>query len=183
MSGWKTESGVALVAALLAMTLLVALGTALALTAAAETQIAGTYRAASEALYAADAAIELVTGEVSALPDWGVLFAGGARSRFVDGPPSGVRSTPAGPLDLARAADNPGWSLFAHGALRDFLGASGSESTTYVIAWVAPAAAGRTDLVAVQAHAHARGGVRRAVEVRLARDGEAVRRLSWREVR
>ncbi len=181
----RDDGGVALVATLLIMSLLTVLATALALLSAFETRISATHRAASEALYAADAAAELVLDEASVLPDWGAIFTGEAPSRFVDGAPTGVRATPAGPIDLAAAAAavDPGWRLRAHGALRDLTGLEGAESGAYVIVWVARRVDPGADILAVLAHGYAQDGVQRAVEVRIERSAAGLRRLSWHEVK
>jgi len=51
------EDGIALVLALMAMTMMMALGTALILTTNTELRITRNFAAASEAMYAADAAL------------------------------------------------------------------------------------------------------------------------------
>ncbi|MGH9348160.1 MAG: hypothetical protein ACRD26_12955 [Vicinamibacterales bacterium] len=177
------ESGVALVAALMALLLLVILGTALALLAAAETRISISHRAGAEALHAADAAVELVLSEVGAISDWSGLFAGAVTSRFADGVPAGMRDTPAGAIDLTQAAHNPGWRLHAYGALRDLVRLEGVTSNAYVIVWVAPAVDSGPDALAALAHAYTPGGLRREVQVVVRRDGDTLRRLSWHELR
>ena len=54
----QSERGIAMIVALLAMSLMLALGTSLMLSTMTETKIVTNYRSNSESLYAADAAIE-----------------------------------------------------------------------------------------------------------------------------
>jgi len=175
----------ALVMTLMTMTLLVALGTALSMLAGMEMRISGNYRAGAEAMYAAEAAVEVALDELRAVPDWSAVLDGSFPSRLVFGASSGRHHTAAGPIDLTEATANPGWRLYARGDLRDFVRLEGVEANSYVIVWVAPALIPGTDALAVQAHAHGPGGVRRAVEVRVAREGPlpGLRVFSWREAR
>ena len=95
------EQGVALVIALMATALMMALGLALILTTTTEGKIAGNYRQGSEALYAADAAVERVMQDILTVPNWDDMLGGAATSGFIDGPPSGLRMLPDGSkLDL-----------------------------------------------------------------------------------
>jgi hypothetical protein len=176
---------VALVTTLMTMMLLAALGSALAMLAGMEARISGSYRAGSEALYAADAAVELAVEELRSLPDWVPVLDGRVTSGLIFGEASGTQQTAAGPIDLTEATNVPGWRLYARGDLRDFLRLDGAESTSYVVVWVASVPSGEPDRLAIRAHAHGPAGVRRAVEVRVKREGPlpGVRRLSWQEVR
>jgi hypothetical protein len=103
----RTENGIVLVIAVMAMSLLTALGAALILTTTAETIIAGNFRHGREALYAADAAIERAVSDLSAVEDWNRLLDPSqplVQSAFIDGPPSGIRNLPDGStLDLGQA--------------------------------------------------------------------------------
>jgi len=161
----RGEQGIAIVIALMAMLLLSALGAGLVLTTTSETLISGNYRDSSEALYAADAGIERV------LPDlltpgleWTDVLTGAARSSFVDGAPSGERTTPfGGTLDLTKATNmlncglvtscsveamnassaerpwttnNPRWRPYAHGPLSSLLDNGSIVSSMYVVVWV-----------------------------------------------
>src|SRR6185295_19173162 len=87
-----SEHGVALVIALMAMTLMLSLGGALILLSSSETAIAANFRAAHEATYAADAVMERALAELGRLPDWTPVLDGGMQSSFIDGPPSVTRT-------------------------------------------------------------------------------------------
>lgn len=162
-----TEDGVAMVIALMSMTLMLGLGVVLVLTTSAETLIAGHFRVGTEARYAADAGIERVVQDLFAVPDWTQMLTGASVSSFVDGPPSGARSLADGSVvDLGRAtnlancskaactaadldavtadrpwgANNPRWRTFAYGPLDRMLGDPAEAllpSHAYVIVWVA----------------------------------------------
>lgn len=175
----------ALVMTLMTMMLLAALGSALAMLAGMEARISGSYRAGAEALYAADAAVELAVEELRSLPDWVPVLDGRVTSGLVSGAAIGTHQTAAGPIDLTEATNLPGWRLYARGDLRDFLRLEGAESASYVVVWIAAVPTGEPDRLAIRAQAHGPGGVQRAVEVRVRRDGAlpGVRRLSWQEVR
>lgn len=86
-----SQSGVALVIALLAMLLMTALGMALILVSDTESAIGGNYRDSVEASYVADAGIERVMQDVLSIPDWNAILASadgvraGVTSGFVDG--------------------------------------------------------------------------------------------------
>jgi hypothetical protein len=158
------EQGVALVIALMAMALMMALGLALILTTTTEGKIAGNYRQGSEALYAADAAVERVMQDILTVPNWDDMLGGAVTSGFIDGPPSGLRTLPNGSqLDLTEATNvarcgkttcsdtdlnsftddrpwgpnNPRWQLYAYGPLEDMIPTGTINSNAYVIVWVA----------------------------------------------
>ena len=97
------DNGVALVIVMMTITLLTALGMALTLATIAETAIAANYRDATEALYAAEAAVEFATQEVAAVSDWSGVISAPGRSAFVDGPAGGLRTVGAATLDLSDA--------------------------------------------------------------------------------
>jgi len=145
----QSESGVALIVALLAVVLLSTVGIALVLTTSAESRIAGNFRSAQQARYAADAGAERALDDLFAIVDWNTLLAGGVVSTFADGPPTGARQLDDGSaIDLSQVvnvancqkpagcsvgdmnavtqdrpwgANNPRWQLFAFGRLRDLL--------------------------------------------------------------
>src|SRR5436190_11531842 len=70
MPAARSERGIALVVALMAMMLLTALGMALMLTTTTETMIAANYRDGIEGMYAADAGIERTMQDLLTVPDW-----------------------------------------------------------------------------------------------------------------
>lgn len=139
------ENGVALVLALMSMTMMMALGTALILTTNTELRIARNFAAASEAVYAADAALERAIVDMADIHDWNAALDGSTRSTFVDGQPVGVRTladgraisldetvniancqrpTPCSDDDMNKVTterpwgfNNPRWTPFAWGRL------------------------------------------------------------------
>jgi Tfp pilus assembly protein PilX len=162
----RNEQGIALVIAMMAMLLMSALGIALVLTTSSETMIAGNFSNASEALYAADAAVERSMEDILTVPDWNKLLDGSTQSAFVDGAPSGARTLPDGStIDLTQAlnmancqkittcsttemntstterpwaANNPRWKLYSYAKLADLLPATDTiNSPYYVVVMVA----------------------------------------------
>jgi hypothetical protein len=159
------EDGMALIVALLSMTLLLALGMALVMTTMTETKIAANYTTGTEALYATDAVVERVMDDILTVPDWNNILNGSLTSAFIDGPASGTRTLPDGTtLDLTEATNmvrcgkvdtcsdsdmnavtsdrpwgtnNPRWQLYAYGNLRDILPTNTINSNMYVVAWIA----------------------------------------------
>jgi hypothetical protein len=185
--------GAALLIALMAMMLMLALGTALTLTAITETRIAASYRAGIETFYAADAAIERAVVDLRMMPDWNGLPASATTSAFLDGPPAGRRTLADGTtINLTDATTmvggggGPRWRLFAYGPLASMLPAGGISSRAYVVVWVADApSAGVGEALALLAHAYGPQGARRVITASVARTGldgsRGIRVLSWRE--
>ena len=98
----RGEEGVALIVALMATTLLMALGIALTMTTMTEGKIASNYRDGTEAIYAADAAIERVMQDILTVPDWNnilntasPLTASSAQPARNERPPKGVTAPQA----------------------------------------------------------------------------------------
>ena len=146
MNGQR-EDGVAIVIVLMAITLCVALGLAVALTTGTEVAVAASYRNGAEVRHAADAGLELAIADLSTVPNWNSVLDGSTRSGFADGPPSGIRRLADGtaidlgqlinmadcekpaPCSLADldavtayrpwGANNPRWQLYAYGRLAD----------------------------------------------------------------
>jgi hypothetical protein len=162
----RSEKGIAMLVAMMAMLLMTALGVALVLTTSSETIIAGNFRNGQEALYAADAAVERAMEDILTVPDWNRLLDGSTQSAFVDGSPSGLRNLRDGStIDLGQAVNmancqkttdctvdemnaltaerpwktnNPRWKLYAYSNLRDMLPASDTiNSDFYVVVMVA----------------------------------------------
>jgi hypothetical protein len=159
-----SERGVALVIAIMATTLMLTLGGALVLLSSSETVIAGNFRAAHEATYAADAAIERSLADLRRESDWTPVLAGAIQSGFVDGPASGRRTlvdgstidldqitslancqkpTPCSAAELASTttarpwgANNPRWTPYAYGPLANLLVPPTVRSAFYVVAFV-----------------------------------------------
>ena len=158
------ERGMALLVALMAILLVLALGTALVLAASVESAITRNFRNSSEALYAADAGVERAVGDLNAIADWNAVLSGAASSAFADGTPTGVRTLPDGQLiDLAAVlnlancrqtslcstaamdaatadrpwgSNNPRWQPFAWGPLIGLLPAEADEPPFYIFVMV-----------------------------------------------
>jgi hypothetical protein len=158
------ERGIALIVALMALMLLTALGLALELTTSTETMIGGNYRNGQEALYAADAAIEVAMQDILTVPDWNKILAGQVTSSFIDGPigsrqlPNGKSLNLAQLLDVANCgktttcsidemntltpdrpwgANNPRFQLYAYGPITSLLPTETVNSNFYVAVMVA----------------------------------------------
>jgi len=153
-----------MIVALMAMSLMVALGTALILTTVTETKIVTNFRNNSESLYAADAGLERALDDMLTIPDWNNLLNGSAKSALVDGPPTGTRTLADGAVlsldELVNMANcqkltacsqsdmqavtterpwglnNPQWQLFAYGPLNTVLPQGGINSPWYVVVMV-----------------------------------------------
>ncbi len=158
------ERGAAVVLALIAVTLMMALGSALTLLSTSETLVTANQRAGVEAFYAADAALERALVDLHAVLDWNPLLAGSERSTFVDGSPAGVRTLADGStIDLAHivnmancqktapcsaadlsvvtanrawGANNPRWQVYAHGPMSDAAGNGSGRSSFYGVVLV-----------------------------------------------
>jgi hypothetical protein len=159
----RSETGSALVIALMATLLLSALGLSLILTTSSETILSSNYRGGQEALYAADAGLERAMLEIPTVSDVTSLLAGTARSTFTDGSPGSrilpngmtldllaltnmnncgkVSSCSAGEMNAVTAdrpwgANNPRWQLYAYGPINDLLPDGQINSPYYVVVWV-----------------------------------------------
>jgi hypothetical protein len=188
---WR-EEGVALIVALVTMTLMLALGSALMLVTTTETQIAANHRDGVATLHAADAAIDLAISSLRFVPRWSDVLSGASASIFVDGPPFGVRRLVGGrTIDLAvEAPREPGkvpWRLYVHGTLGDLVHAGDPGLSGYVAVWVVgdPAV---PDALTLWASAFGPGQTRRNIEATVARvapedpaEPPRIRRLTWRE--
>jgi hypothetical protein len=158
------ERGAALVAVILTMTLLLAVGAALALTTSSETIVAANFAWLHEARYAAAGALDRALADIAAVDDWNLLVAGALTSTFVDGPPFGVRTLAGRAVDLAVVvnvancgkptscsaaeiagnatgqrpwgANNPVWHLFAYGPFGEMLPDGAGGSPCYVVVLV-----------------------------------------------
>ena len=195
------------VVALIALVLLSALGTSLAVVTDTELRASANYAASRETLYAGDGALQIAAHELLAFDDWNVLLAGGVLTSFIEGPPSGVRQLGDGTtVDLTAAtnlanaeprpwgANNPAWRLFAFGRL---------GAGAYVVAWVGDDPAENdgnplidgvgvgnpgTGILAIRAEGFGVRGAHTVVEATVRReldaDGQTVIRvLSWNDIR
>lgn len=187
---------------MMTITLLTALSTAVTLATITETAIAANYRDGTEALYAAEAAVEFVMQELAPVPDWRDVVSEPGQSAFVDGPADGIRTVGAVTLDLTQAtrdvygfaapapgAVSPPWVLYAFGRFQDLVPSSLSRSGVYVAVWVAdrsqiPDETSRPEALSILGQAYGPQGSRRSIEAVVTKaDSSAIRVLSWRELR
>ena len=159
-----SDHGVAMIVALMAMSMMVALGTALILMTTTETRITNNFRNSAESMYAADAGLERALDDMLTIPDWNNLLSGASKSALVDGAPTGTRTLHDGTtfsldevLNMANCQkvtaclaaemnavtverpwgpNNPQWQLFAYGPLNDVLPQGGINSPFYVVVMV-----------------------------------------------
>jgi hypothetical protein len=161
----RDERGAALITALLATMLLTALGMAAVLVSNTEGMISANYRRSSEAIYAADAAIELAVQDLLMVPRWNDVISGGTLANaglsmvtgsFVVGGATTQLALPAGgKVTLCCSADsvsgqlqaetnaanlwgtnNPTWRLYAWGPLVNVLPTETVDSDVFVAVWV-----------------------------------------------
>jgi Tfp pilus assembly protein PilX len=163
----RDEQGIALIISLMVTMLMMALGVALVMTTMTEGKIASNYRDGTEALYAADAAVERVLQDILTVADWNGMIDPAnklAKSAFIDGDeewrdlPDGTRlnlrqatnvlncasvndcdATQMNTLTADRpwGQNNPRWKLYAHGPMEDMLPTATINSPFYVVVWVA----------------------------------------------
>lgn len=187
----------ALVIAMMAVTLLTGLATTVVLGTMMETAIAGNYGEAAAAFHAAEAAVEFAAGDL-AVANWDSVIAGATVSSFIDGPPAGARRVGAASIDLAEATRDvntlPGvraagasYRLYAYGRFDDLVASPAGTSALYVAVWIADLTEdGDASSLGVIGRAYGPSGSRRSVAVSLTRDGAAatgVRVVSWAEIR
>ena len=181
------DQGSALVIALLATVLLTTMGVGLVMVSNTEGAIASNYRAGSEMLYGADAAVERVVQDLLLVPRWNDILSGSLKSGFVDGsmtptaPFGGLLDLNALTTDIQAQSDatapwganNPLWRLFAYGPLSSMGGLSSIQSNSYVAVWIAddPSEIDNNNqadvngVITVLAQAYGPNGTIRAVEV------------------
>jgi hypothetical protein len=162
----RDERGAALITALLATMLLTALGMAAVLVSNTEGMITANYRRSSEAIYAADAAVEMAVQDLLMVPRWDDVISGGTvgnpavsamTASFVFGAASAEFDIPAGgkvvlccgttsvsgqlqsETNTANlwGANNPTWRLYAWGPLASVLPTQTVGSDAFVAVWVA----------------------------------------------
>jgi Tfp pilus assembly protein PilX len=202
----RSDSGAALILALLATVLLSGFGVSLVLLGDTERRTATNYGFNYEALYGADAAVERAVQDLALVAQWDAILNGTQRSAF-----AGSTRQPTLPskdtLDLdalttelqaglnaasSLGANTPAWRLFAWGPLSSLAPAGQIDTAQYLAAWIADdpsetdgnPAADVNGVVTVHAESFGLGGSRRAIEATVARVSTAVVRIvSWREVR
>lgn len=157
-----SERGVALLIALVAMSVLSALGVALLLTASVDRMAGTNYEDALTLANCAESALELAVRDLNRIPDWNAVLDGTVQSTLIDGPPGGIRSPlPGLSIDLAAltndltcgsrsscsdaaigaataerpwGANNPRWAPFLYATLRS--GTPRREDAAYVVVWI-----------------------------------------------
>ena len=187
----RGERGSALVSALVATVLLSSLGIGVLMLSNTEGTIAANYRAGSETLYAADAAVERVVQDLLLVPRWNDILTGTVQSSFVDSSttPTLPSNVPINLISMTSelqaqsdatspwAANNPVWRLFAYGPMSDLLGNNAIENSAYIAVWAAddPAeidnnpSADTNGVITLLAQAIGVTGTIRAVEVTVAK--------------
>jgi hypothetical protein len=153
------EGGFALVIVMMTITLLTAMVASLMLVTVTETAIAANYRDASEALYAAESALEFALQEIARVEDWSNLMGEPGLTAFVDGP------------------------------FEDLVPGGAGAPGVHVSVWLADRSpepkddSGSPRVLSVVGEARGRRGSRRAVEALVEKaDSSAVRVLAWREL-
>jgi PilX N-terminal len=200
------ERGAAVLLVLVATAMLTSLGVGLVLATEMETAVAANFRSGTQALYAADAAIEQLVADLRATSQWTAILDGTRQPTFTDA--TFMPVMPGGrPLDLIGATaefqmsrdaetpvgiPRPRWRVFSHGPLSGLVGPVVRASDAYLVVWVAddvsdpdgdPMVDANDRLTAV-ARAYGARDARREIEVTLARRAPGVVEfLSWREVR
>ena|SRR2546422_1019322 len=142
----------ALVTALMAMLMMLALGAGVAMTTLTEGAIAANHRDGLQALYAAEAGIDLAVSRLRTIADWRTVVSG---------------RDPVLPLD---------------GRLVDLLQSGKVDSRLAVTVTVSPDPGGNDDMLVLQSSATVPGGLRRTVQVGVRKrpaTGE-VETVSWR---
>ena len=158
-----SQSGIALILALLVTSFLSAVGLGLALVVFMDRLATGNTRGSVAMVYAADAGIELAAHDLSRA-DWDAVLEGVEQASFSDGAPIGVRAIPGGgavnltaetnalncgqpaPCTAAQmdgnsddrpwGVNNPRWRLYAYGPF-DNLTQVARPTPCYVAVWIA----------------------------------------------
>lgn len=192
---WPSHQGTALICTLMVMSLVGALGGALVFLIATESMISANHRAAQQALYGADAAIERAIGDLRRLSDWRDVPGAAVDSAapdFRDGT-AAPRLADGAVLDLARltaerqtesnadydaSGNRPIWRLFAHAALDRLVPADLPPPPVYLVVWIADDVEDAdgdplrdsNDVLMIRSEAFGLRGTRRRVDATLARE-------------
>jgi hypothetical protein len=182
------ECGTALVAAVMAMTLMASLAAAVILATTTETMISLSYREAAETFYAAETGLEYAIQELRETGDWRDVLSGDAESAFVDGAPSIDLDSATADINTFTPRGASSYSLYAYGPLRDLVPTADWNPRSYIAVWVAdrsPSGSGEIT-VGLAAEAFGPTGSRRAIEAtigRIAGERGTVELRSWSELR
>lgn len=168
----RSDTGVALLAAILALGLISAMALSMAMIASTEPAIAAYGEGAAAAGYLADAAMVVVAVELQAIPDWSAALGGTVRSSVLGDASSTVRLPDGRVLDLTvetnrlncgRASgctdgqmdmatdtrpwgrNNPRWCLYGHAWLPDLQPGHAGLPPFHIVAWVGDDPAERDD--------------------------------------
>ena len=142
----------ALVTALMALLMMLALGAGVAVTTMTEVAIAANHRDGIQALYAAEAGIELALNRLRATDDWRTLLNGRDDVTLIEG------------------------------GLADLLHSGSVDARSGVIVSVSPDPGEDDRVLVMQSSATAPGGIRRTVQVTVQRapSSDDIKIVSWR---
>ena len=157
------DEGVALVAALVVMALVAAIGLGLVLTTSLDPLAARNYETSWAAAFAADAGVAIAAHELAAIADWDLVLGGQTVSSVLNQSATTVElpsGSSAGLAELTNLAtcghtaacsateadaftserpwgpNNPRWQLFGHGRLDQLVSAGSGVSPIEVVVWV-----------------------------------------------
>lgn len=158
------DGGVALVVALLVLSILGVLGLGLSLVVSADPLAAANQREATAARYIARAGLAVAMNQLASASSWDAWLSGASTSAIVDGPPSGNRHLASGDTvdiglltsrltcgeeaacseaqaaavttDRPWGANNPHWRPFVYGTTQA-LGLGDASDRHYIVVWIA----------------------------------------------
>lgn len=184
------QHGMALIIALLMLSILSAIGLGLSLVVSVDPMTAANQREATSALYIARAGLELAARELATASTWDAWLSGAATSTLVDGASSGIRILPSGAaIDIGRLTNqltcdretacsdaemvsttrerpwgpnNPRWRPFLYGSTTS-LGLAAASEQHYLIVWIGDDSAERDGRPDTDGPDDAGGGVVRLV--------------------
>ena len=187
------EAGVAMLMALVALSVLSAIGVLVLLTSSSDVLIAGAFRDQRSGVYAADAIAARAIDEIGAAVDWSVLLSGTVSPLLADGLPYGTRALADGStIDLQQIVNtancqkstactiadldavtsgrpwgtrNPRWQLYAYGPLRSVLSSTGDDPPWYVALMVGDDPLQDHNVIALRAEAFGPRHAHAAVEI------------------
>jgi hypothetical protein len=201
----SSESGVALVLALMALMVVSAVGAAVVLLAVVETRLMASEHVRLMGRGLAEVQLERALQDLAREPDWDAVLSGAASSSFF-----GSTETPEvagwGVLDLRGQTmalqaevgsewglDAPRWRLYAHGVASDLVGAAAGGGPPayagfYTAVWVADdegdgdgrAMVDRNGVIAVRAEAFGPSAARQVWLATVRRSGSGIELLSLR---
>lgn len=206
------ELGSAVLLALLASSLLAAIGLALAGLAAVETGVAASERAGRQLALAAETAAELAVADLLTIPNLTDILTGAAPSRLRGHaiPPVGPGEPPLTLVQLTAAvqadysalgswgANSPRWRVFAHGLVTELSPAISADNDDFVAVFAADdvdeqdgdPVTDTNDRIQLMACAMNRRGARRSILITagktnavMANGLPGVQVVSWKELR